>query len=116
MKDVHHIMHPKRVYEVYPQSLYIRKSLLVRGMPRHLHELLHLNTSPVPLLGYYALQRVATDIDSYYDNPLDGIDDFCFAVENANQHPKCKPMERQLGELAIATIREQIPFIRRSVQ
>jgi hypothetical protein len=115
MKDVHHIMNPQRVHEIYPQSAYIRNAMLVRDMPRHLHELLHRNTSPIPLLGYYALQRVARDMQPYYENPLESIDDFSFAVDLANKHPKAKRVERMLGELTVETVREQIPFIRRAL-
>jgi len=114
MKDVHHIMNPQRVHEIYPQSAYIRRVMLVRDMPRHLHDLLHRNTSPVPLLGYYALQRVAGEMQPYYEDPLESIDDFSFAVDLANKHPKARKVERELGELTVHTIREQIPFIRRA--
>lgn len=111
-RDLHHVVFPRKLHEVYPQGKAIREALLVRDMWRPDHENLHRSVSPLPVLGYYALQRVARDMNSYYADPLDGIDDFCFAVENANMHPKCKPMERKLGELAIETIREQIPYIR----
>lgn len=110
--DLHHVVFPRKMYEIYPQGKAIRNAILVRDMWRADHENLHRNVSPLPVLGYYALQRVARDMDSYYADPLEGIDDFCYAVENSNRHRNCKPMERKLGELAIETIREQIPYIR----
>lgn len=110
--DLHHVVFPRKLYEVYPQGKAIRDALLVRDMRRVDHENLHRSVSPLPMLGYYALQRVASDMERYYADPLEGIDDYCFAVESANKHHKCKPMERKLGELAVETIREQIPYIR----
>ena len=111
-RDLHHVVFPRKLYEIYPQGKAIRDALLVRDMWRADHEHLHANVSPIPVLGYYALQRVARDMNIYYADPLEGIDDYCFAVESSNKHPKSKPMERKLGELAIETIREQIPYIR----
>lgn len=110
--DLHHIMNSARVHNSYEPSAYIRSVMLVRNMPRHLHEELHRKTATVPLLGYHALQRVAREMKPYYEDPLDSIDDFSFAVDLANKHPKAKRVERMLGELTVETVREQIPFIR----
>ncbi len=111
-RDTHHLVYPRRVHAVYRESEYIREALLARDIPRTLHNEIHANTSAIPLLGYYALKRVAGDMQPYYENPLHGVDDFSFAVEESNKHPKCKPMERELGMLAIETLREQIPYLR----
>lgn len=111
-KDNHHIVSPRKVHAgTYGEALYIRDALIARGFPRPIHEQLHANTAPIPLLGYHALRRVARDIQPYYEHVQDGIDDFCTAVEASNEHRSAKPMEIRLGELVIETMREQLPFI-----
>lgn len=110
--DAHHSMYAERVHaNTYKEAQYIRELLIARKLPRDIHEELHAHTSPVPLLGYHTLRRVARDLDPYYPQIQDGIDDWCFAVERSNEHPKAKPMEIKLGELAIETVREQLPFL-----
>ena len=111
-RDTHHVIFPRKQYEVYSQGMAIREAILVRDMWRPDHDNIHRNVSAVPMLGYEALQQVARELHRHYQDPLEGIDDFCFAVEKSNEHPRCKPMERKLGELAIETIREQVPYIR----
>lgn len=110
--DVHHTMYAERVHaNTYREAQYIRELLVARKLPRDIHEQLHAGTSPVPLLGFHALRRIANDLDPYYPQIQDGIDDWCFAVEQSNKHPKAKPMERLLGQVAIETLREQIPYL-----
>lgn len=112
MRDTHHVMNPERVHaNTYKEAAYIRELLLARNIPRFIHNQLHTETAPVPMLGFHALRRVANDLDPYYEYVQDGIDDFCSAVERSNQHPKCKPMERRLGEVVIETVREQLPYL-----
>lgn len=80
-------------------------------MWRPIHEELHAEVSPVPALGYYSLASIARDIQPYYTDPLEAIDDYSRLVENAAKHPKCRMGEAALNMLHIETIREQIPFI-----
>lgn len=109
--DTHHLVYPRRVHSVYKESAYIREALLARDIPRSIHEEIHANTSPIPLLGYHALKRIAGDMQPHYEHVQDGVADYLRAVEEANRHPRCKPMERELGELAIETLLEQMPYI-----
>lgn len=111
-KDLHHMMFPRRIHTVYGSSNNIREALVVRNMDRAAHEALHDEIDGIPLLGGYALLAVDRELRQYYENPLEGIDDFCRAVDLSYMHPKAKDRERHLGQLVVHTVREQIPFIK----
>ena len=112
--DDHHLVFPGRVHNVYEPSKAIRASLLARDMPRDMHEELHKHTAPVPLMGYYALMRVASNMDGEYNNIVRGVDDFSFGVEKANAHPRALPDEIAVNELALKVVRGQLDFLRDS--
>lgn len=109
----HHTMFTARFHEVYQPHQDIREnpSMIAHGMAIPAHDELHNNCSAVPPISYYSALRVANQLPVGLF-VLDGIDQFCSLVEASNKHPKAKRCEIALGELAIETLREQIPYIK----
>lgn len=116
--DAHHLIHHRREWESRPQSKYIRDlPALVPRIPREVHNEIHANVPPVPLLGYHALLRVASEMQDYRRNPntLDTLDGLKSAIENAGKHPRAHDIERQLSGLAIAALELQEPYLREAL-
>ncbi len=109
--DDHHVFHYKRYWEEYTPSAQIRRAVIAHRMSRSVHNLLHEECPAVPPLSYEVVSHIARDMDRHYEDPLQGIDDFCLAAEAAFEHPKIKRGEIMLGQLAIESVRMQIPFI-----
>jgi len=112
-RDDHHTQHTKRVHEVYPVHAAIREnpSMIAHGMARVVHNLLHSELPPVPLLSYHTALRVANRLPRDLDI-FEGIDEFSRIVEQSARHPKIKPLEIDIDALAVRVLREQIPYIR----
>lgn len=114
--DDHHPFDARKYWEVYEPSKLIRRTIIARGMARSAHELLHLECTAVPPLSYDSVSQVAKNMSFHYRDVFEGIDDFCFAVDIANQHEKIRPGEVQLNLLAVDALRSQIPFIRQGLR
>lgn len=110
--DDHHVFHYKRYWEVYAESRRIRHAVIAKGMCRAAHNLLHDEIAPVPPLSYPALQIIAPKMAQRYEDPLRGIDDFCYAVDEANKHKRMRNGEIDLNNFAVESIRSQIPYIK----
>lgn len=111
-RDDHHLFHERVRWEQYEAGRAIRESTIARGLGRAAHELLHAETAAVPVPGYHSLLRIAGQMDKHYDNPLKGVDDYSFAVEFANKHPKAKDIEIELNNLSVRALRSQIPYLK----
>lgn len=110
--DGHHILHSKRSWSMYAESLQMRENhTLIPKIDRDTHEALHRACPPVPLLGYHALQRTIR-LWTPDEDTLKSVDNLMFAIEEASWHPKSHPIESALAELAIQAIDLQKPFIR----
>jgi hypothetical protein len=111
MKSKHHILHNRQEWSLRPEAKRLRENpKLIATIDRETHTELHEQCPPVPLLGYYALMRVNSVFYPAYttDQTLDNL---CFAIEQANKAPKCHPIEKELGELAIEAIDLQRPYL-----
>lgn len=94
-----------------PEAEAVREnSSLKVEIARQADRLLHYMTSPVPVPSPRTLDFVAERLPEGLDI-ISGIDKYCFLVEAANRHPKTKCVDKQLGELSIFAMREQIPYI-----
>lgn len=109
----HHINHYRSQHEANKDNKWIRRyGGLIVPMVLEVHDALHANCCGVPPLDIYMARRVkAMMIRGDTSNPLQAIDTFCAAVEEASAHPKTYPPEKMVGEAAIEAIRMQIPFI-----
>lgn len=109
--DTHHIAFDRVSWEARETGSKIRENPSLKvELYRTAHNLLHFMTSAVPVPGVYALEyvsrRLSTDLD-----PLSGIDQYSFLLEEAVKHPKAKEGEKLLADLSIYLMRQQIPYI-----
>lgn len=112
MRDRHHILHNRQEWTLRPQAERLRETpQLVPLIDREVHEEIHRECPVVPLLGYHALNRVNGVFRPVKFDTLKTIDNLLLSIDYAVDHPKAHPLERQLGQLVIATIETQRPFI-----
>lgn len=107
----HHILFHKRLHEANKDNseLRTRSGLIVR-LDVDAHDELHRHCPGVPPLDIYMARRVKSIIVPSTD-PLEAVDNFCYAVEEASKSPKSHAIERGLGQLSIEAVRIQVPFI-----
>jgi len=74
------------------------------------HTALHRAITNVPAPDRYTAGRVLRAYEPGR-TVFESMDNLCFAFEQAGQHPKSTQLERSCGELIIASVRAQIPFI-----
>lgn len=110
-RDRHHLVFDRVSWSSRPEAKRIRedKSLIVR-LDRIDHDELHRHTVPVPLLGYHALVRTFKSYEPG-DTPLESIENLMGSIEQAVNHPKAHPLERELGGLAVWALDLERPFI-----
>jgi len=108
----HHLLTERCAWEARPESKRLRRQggLIVK-MAQEPHTALHNACTAVPIPNVYMLRGIAR---AYERQPrvLDSLDNFCFAVEEAAQHPKAIDIDKRLGDIMIDSIRMQIPFIK----
>ena len=100
MRDRHHILFPRQEWSLRPESRDLRNTQpLIPRIDRELHNEVHRQVPFVPLIGYHALRRVATD---FYParGTLASIDDMMLSMEKVSKHPKALPLE--IGQIALA--------------
>ena len=110
-RDVHHIIHTRNMWSIYKQGAQIRNtpSLLIR-MDRSDHNEIHDNCPAIPVPSYHVLAKVAGIFIPTRDT-LQTVDNLMFAVDEALKHPKCREIERGLGQLTIQALEEQRPYL-----
>lgn len=110
-RDGHHILHNKQEWLLRPDARSLRETpTLIPRIERDAHVEIHQNCPPVPLLGYYALQRTLSMFEEG-DTTIQSMDNLMKAIEHAANHPKAHIIEKHLAELAIWSIDLQRPFI-----
>lgn len=113
--DEHHILHHRQEWELREDGKKLRDTLALRPVIfRGMHNEIHRDCPPIPLLGYHALAQVRKHFQPTFDT-FETIDRLCFAIEKAGWHERSHPIERDLGELAIEAIRLQIPYIQEGI-
>lgn len=111
-RDGHHILHERREWTNRPQASAIREHpSLIPRIPRELHEEIHANVPPVPLLGYYALVRTAK-LWTPDPDTITSMENLMEAIDKASKHERSHPIESDLAHLAIQAIDLQRPFLR----
>ena len=109
--DAHHLIFPRQEWSMRKESLYLRSTpSLIPHLHRTIHNEIHRECSPLPLLGFYALQRTLKHFEPT-DETLSSMDNLAFAIEMSSRNPKAFPIERELGELAIEALLAQRPYI-----
>lgn len=82
---------------------------------REVHEELHSKAPIVPLLGYHALIRTASDFKAQEGDYMRTIDELLFSIDRSIQHPKTKFVEAELAQLTMRAIEIQKPFIKQGL-
>ena len=109
MIDRHHPVHTKAHWTSSKEAEALREKYLY-PVDRKVHELLHRECAPVPLLGFHAVRQVLGSVHTRGD-PQRDLDQLSRAIERAGRHPRAHPLEAKLGELAIEAIQAQIPYL-----
>ncbi len=108
----HHILHYKEYWRACKDNSKLMQSMgLIALMDVDTHRELHRACPAPPPLDVFMAQR-ALKLYQPHSNPLQGIDNFRFAVEQAIRHPRSHDLERQNAMLAIEAVTLQLPFIR----
>lgn len=111
-RDRHHIVHNRAEWNLRPAGAMIRQEeTLIPEMPRTLHNEIHAECPPVPLLAIHSLERTAHFFKPGRDT-LQSMDNLMDAIERSVEHPRTHEIERELAMLAIEAIDLQRPFIR----
>ena len=114
--DKHHILHNRVEWTARPQAASLRESPpLVPLIDRDVHNELHRIAPAVPLLGYYALNR----INLLYEpqtSTMASIDSLLSAIDQAGNHRKAHRVERIMADCAIQAIEIQRAILRGNVQ
>jgi hypothetical protein len=111
--DRHHILHHRVEWTLRSNAERLRESPpLVPSIPREVHNEIHANCPPVPLLGHHALLRTVASYQPLWGDTMGSMDNLMFAMEQAQQHPRAHPIERDLADLAIQAVDLQRPYIR----
>jgi len=110
--DRHHIMFPAQEWSLRPEAKKIRSTpALIPKIDREDHNEIHRHVPFVPMLGYYALRRVASD---FYPQrtTLATIDELLFSMESAKGHPKSHPIETAQIELSMQALEAERDLLR----
>lgn len=108
----HHILHHNRFWCADRNNKRLRQSMgLIAALDGEVHTALHNACPAPPPLDVHVAQQTA-HLYQPHPNPLIGIDNFRYAVEQAIRHPRTHDIERQLGMLTIEAVTLQLPFIR----
>lgn len=110
MIDRHHLLYEKSFWEAHTSTQRLRRThSLIPRIDREVHEEIHDNCPPVPILGTYVMKRVGMLFEPT-DNTFQDIDLLCRAMDKATKHSTT--IERELAGLSIEALRLQIPFVR----
>ena len=115
MIDRHHVIFERVPWQSRKESKYIREaSGLLVPMERDIHDELHRNCPPIPMLGYQVLMRTLSRFEPTSDS-LECMGRLQYAIEHAADNKKAKPLERELCSLAVRSIDLQKPFVKEAL-
>jgi len=114
--DKHHILHNRLEWSARPQALALReRPELVPTIDRDVHNELHRIAPAVPLLGYYALNRIQAVYEPQ-EGTIASIDSLIKAIDIAGNHRRAHHVERGMADLAIQAIQIQRAILRGNVK
>lgn len=115
MIDRHHLLYERAQWNSSKYGKELRGTpSLIPHIDRELHDEIHRNCPPVPMLGNYALARTLTGFEPT-TNTIQTIGRLQSALERATRPSRAHPLERDLAGLAIEALDLQIPFIREAL-
>jgi len=109
----HHVLYEARNWVAHNPNKELRqKPGLIVPIDHKPHDELHREVSTIVAPSH----RFGSAILSLYrddpDDHLRSINNLMFAIQEAGLHPRIRPIEYQIGQLMIASIEAQLPFIR----
>lgn len=112
--DRHHLLFDRQYYNATDALRTLRNDCgLIARIDRDSHDGIHDLISSVPTPNRYmaraALHRLMPIQDK--SNPLDMADQYMFAIQESSEHPKANDLDKMLGQLIIASVYHQKPFI-----
>lgn len=109
--DRHHVLFDRLSWTTRPQARMLRSyPMLIPALDRDVHEALHKECPPVPVLGYYALSQAQREF-SCKGNTIDSMDALMQTIDRISQNPRNHEIDRQLCQLAIHAIDLQKVFV-----
>lgn len=109
--DRHHILFPNREWSLRREGLYLREQETLKPViDRDVHNELHRNCPPVPLLGYHALRRTMK-LWEPGETPLRSLANLTEAIDASTRTPRAHRLERELAYLTIQALDLQAPYI-----
>ena len=111
----HHILNDRPTWNARYESKILRQTKsLIPYIDIELHRSLHKELPIVPLLGYHALQRVLYTFEPTCST-TQSIDNLLFSIEEAINHSKTHPIERELGFLTIQAIELEKDYLKGNI-
>lgn len=109
--DAHHILWDRASWTLRKEGAYLRdQPTLVPSIDRDVHNELHRNCPPVPLLGYHALRRTMK-LWEPGETPLRSLANLTEAIDASTRTPRAHRLERELAYLTIQALDLQAPYI-----
>lgn len=116
LMDAHHILFTRATYEAYDVGKSLRQTPeLIPRIYRPVHNAIHDQCPAVPALGYFSLLGVRKNFEPVRGDVLATVDNLCFAIDEAAQHPRQHEIDRSVCDLAVSAIRLQLPFLHDSL-
>lgn len=114
-RDRHHILHTGAEWNLRPESRALRETpQLIPTIDRDVHDEIHRQSPAVPLLSYYVMKRTVA-IFSPQGTTYETIDNLMSSIDEAGNHYKTHPLEKELAQLAIRTLEIQRDILRGNV-
>lgn len=111
----HHLNYSRTDWESSPNARLIRcNPLLIVRMDEEVHHAMHDECPPVPLLDIYTLRYVANNLRPSKD-VLSTLDKECLLIEQAGKNKRSHEIQRKLGELTIAALQIQKPWVKQGM-
>lgn len=111
-REDHHLFHDRVSWESRDDGFAIRQDHgHIVPLEHDPHVDLHRNTPVVPLLCYHALRRVRYNLPPTTRNYMENIENVQRAIEEAGRTPRAHFVERQLGDLTVAVLEMQKPYV-----
>ena len=111
--EKHHVLFTRETQSSQKATKALRASRwLIPYIEHEAHKELHRTVATVPVMDHYMGVRVLATFSPVDGDYLATMDNFMFSIEDAMQHPRVGIIERGLGELVIAAIELQKPFIK----
>jgi len=109
----HHILFSRKLWDATPNTHALRHECgLIVPMELGAHAALHREVTIVPVLDHYSAQVALNGMRrAHPHDPLKAMDSLMFGIEAAGKHRYSNTLDRQLGQLVIATVEAQRPFI-----